>query len=220
MNNWARNSVGKYAPIGATADDLPLAPPSGKKTITANGNDIDVSSYATADVNVPNPSTGKKTITTTAEVDVTSYATAQVVDANLTAGNIKKDTAILGITGSYEGGGGIPAPAITATFVISDYSDVALLETYIVEEIEGSYQQITLTEVTQETTVITGLVFPVSYSDYSIRWAFTPSCSDGNDPYNVSVSDTVNCVADEFGGIEVTDNTQPCSATFTFTKGS
>ena len=118
------------------------------------------------------------------------------------------------------GGGGIPAPAITATFVISDYSDVALLETYIVEEIEGSYQQITLTEVTQETTVITGLVFPIGYSDYSIHWAFTPSCSDENDPYNVSVSDTVNCVDDGFGGVEVTDIKKPCSATFTFTKGS
>lgn len=48
--------------------------------------------------------TGKKTITSTAEVDVTNYASAQVVDANLNAGNIKKDISILGITGSYEGG--------------------------------------------------------------------------------------------------------------------
>ena len=117
------------------------------------------------------------------------------------------------------GGGGIPAPTITATFVISDYSDVAILETYIVEEIEGNYQQITLTEVKQETTVITGLVFPSGYVDYSIHWSLAPYCGDGNDSYNVSVSNTVNCVADEDGVIEVTDNTQPCSATFTFTKG-
>lgn len=46
--------------------------------------------------------TGTKTITGTAEVDVTNYAAAQVVDANLIAGNIKKDVTILGVTGTYE----------------------------------------------------------------------------------------------------------------------
>lgn len=189
MGRYARNSIGQYAPVGAAADDLP-----GGATPT-----------------------GKKTIDTTAEVDVASYATAQVVDENLTAANIKKDVEVLGITGEYEGGG-IPAPTITATFVIPDYSDVTLLETYIVEEIEGSYQEITLTEVTQETTVITGLAFPDGYADYSVHWGISPYCSGGNDPYNVSVSNTVNCVADEFGTVEVTDITQPCSATFTFTK--
>lgn len=45
-------------------------------------------------------------ITTTEEVDVGAYKTAQVVDSNLIADNIKKDIAILGITGTYEGGGG------------------------------------------------------------------------------------------------------------------
>ena len=49
--------------------------------------------------------TGNINITDTNSTDVTNYATAQVVDANLIAGNIKKDTTILGITGSYEGGG-------------------------------------------------------------------------------------------------------------------
>lgn len=46
--------------------------------------------------------TGNVEITDTAEVDVTKYATAQVVDANLIAGNIKKDVTILGVTGTYE----------------------------------------------------------------------------------------------------------------------
>lgn len=50
--------------------------------------------------------TGNINITDTNSTDVTNYATAQVVDANLTAGNIKKDVAILGVTGSYEGSGG------------------------------------------------------------------------------------------------------------------
>ncbi len=50
--------------------------------------------------------TGKKEITSTAEVNVANYATAQVVDEDLVAGNIKKDVDILGVVGSYEGGGG------------------------------------------------------------------------------------------------------------------
>lgn len=76
MGTWARNSTWKYIKIGKEADDILVEPPSGKKTIDS-----------------------------TAEVDVSAYATAQVVDANLTAGNIKKDVVILGTTGSYEGGG-------------------------------------------------------------------------------------------------------------------
>lgn len=76
--------------------------PTGNTTITANGENIDIAQYATATVAVPNPSTGKVEITGTAEVDVTAYATAQVVDANLIAENIKKDVTILGVTGSYE----------------------------------------------------------------------------------------------------------------------
>lgn len=79
-----------------------LITPTGTKTITENGENIDVTTYAKATVNVPNPSTGKVEITGTAEVDVTNYAAAQVVDANLIAGNIKKDVTILGVTGTYE----------------------------------------------------------------------------------------------------------------------
>lgn len=37
---------------------------------------------------------------------MTNYATAQIVDADLVAGNIKKDVNILGVTGTYEGSGG------------------------------------------------------------------------------------------------------------------
>ena len=52
MGTWARNSTWKYIKIGKEADDLPATPPSGKITITENGTDIDVSTYATADVAV------------------------------------------------------------------------------------------------------------------------------------------------------------------------
>lgn len=84
------------------AREFTLITPTGTKSITENGEDIDVTAYAKANVNVPNPSTGKLEITGTAEVDVTTYASAQVVDANLIAENIKKDVTILGVTGSYE----------------------------------------------------------------------------------------------------------------------
>ena len=56
---------------------------------------------------------GTLNITNTSAADVTNYASAQVVDANLTAGNIKKDVNILGVTGTYEGSGG--AALITET---------------------------------------------------------------------------------------------------------
>lgn len=82
--------------------NVSVAVPTGNISITENGENIDIAQYATATVNVPNPSTGKLEITGTAEVDVTQYAAAQVVDANLIAGNIKKDVTILGVTGTYE----------------------------------------------------------------------------------------------------------------------
>lgn len=82
--------------------NVSVAEPTGAISITENGENIDVKQYATANVAVPNPSTGKIDITGTAEVDVTNYAAAQVVDANLIAENIKKDVTILGVTGTYE----------------------------------------------------------------------------------------------------------------------
>ena len=82
--------------------NVSVAEPTGSISITENGENIDVKQYATANVAVPNPSTGKIEITGTAEVDVTNYASAQVVDANLVAENIKKDVTILGVVGTYE----------------------------------------------------------------------------------------------------------------------
>ena len=49
---------------------------------------------------------GTLQIKSTQQVDVSSYQYAKVTDANLTAGNIKKDVTILGVTGTYDGGGG------------------------------------------------------------------------------------------------------------------
>ena len=94
MGTWARNSTGKYIKIGPEADDLPVTPPSGKKTIDS-----------------------------TSEVDVAAYATAQVSDENLTAENIKKDVEVLGITGSYEGGGG----GESITWLLEDVTETVVM---------------------------------------------------------------------------------------------
>ena len=66
------------------------AAPSGTIAITENGEGIDVSSYATANVAVPNPSTGTITITENGEgIDVAQYATADVAvsSGGVTIGN-------------------------------------------------------------------------------------------------------------------------------------
>ena len=64
---------------------------------------------------------GNINITTMNQIDVTNYATAQVVDANIVAGNIKKNVSILGVTGSYEGsGGGGSVQGYNVSFTQSD----------------------------------------------------------------------------------------------------
>ena len=75
--------------------------------------------YSPVSVDVPQPS-GSINITSTAQTDVSAYATAQVVDADLVASNIKKDVDILGITGTYEGGGGGADPSLYEENAITD----------------------------------------------------------------------------------------------------
>lgn len=59
-----------------------------------------------------NPTTSAQVLTPTAPVDgynrVEVAAVTAAIDANIVAGNIKKDVAILGVTGTYEGEGGAP----------------------------------------------------------------------------------------------------------------
>ena len=90
MGTWARNSTGKYIKIGPEADDLPATPPSGKITITENGTDIDVSTYATADVNVSGGSSDFSTaevtlvLTPPEGVTLTSWG---LINASFNTGN-------------------------------------------------------------------------------------------------------------------------------------
>ena len=78
--------------------------------------------------------TGKKEITSTAEVNVADYATAQVVDADLVAGNIKKDVDILGVVGSYEGTQPTGKKEITSTAEVNvaDYATAQVVDADLV----------------------------------------------------------------------------------------
>lgn len=73
-----------------------------------------VDGYSPVTVNVPQGvfPTGKINITDTTETDVTDYATAQVISENLKPENIKKNIDILGVVGSFEGGGGGSLPSV------------------------------------------------------------------------------------------------------------
>lgn len=113
-----------------------LAPPNGTVYITANG-ETDVSDYTVAHVAVPagiTPS-GTKQITSTALTDVAAYANAQVVDSNLVAGNIRKDVAILGVTGTYEGSGGGGGSSVNCK--IFNYTSAAAVASQEVTVVSG-----------------------------------------------------------------------------------
>lgn len=86
------------------------APVINSLSVTENGTynaPSGVDGYSPVTVNVPQgiTPTGKINITDTTETDVTDYATAQVISENLKPENIKKNIDILGVVGSFEGGG-------------------------------------------------------------------------------------------------------------------
>lgn len=125
------DTAGTYLEDDITITDVTTIPTGTKNiSITANGTTTeDVTSYASASItaNVPNSYTasdeGKVVssgalVSQTAHADVTPTTSDQTIDtttnnsikvkgdADLVAGNIKKDVEIFGVTGSYEGGGG------------------------------------------------------------------------------------------------------------------
>lgn len=116
--NAIRNKMGGSSPI--VADDFPDAISLIQTGITP---------------------TGTKNITNTLLTDVTNYANAQVVDSNLVAENIKHGVDILGLVGSFAGGGGnikeweytAVDPCTDETYVVFD--DPFLMENYYNENL-------------------------------------------------------------------------------------
>lgn len=94
-NTYTQSDEGKVVSSGALV---------AQTSTTKNANGIyDTTLNNSVTVAVPQP-TGNINITDMNQTNVAAYATAQVVDADLVAGNIKKDVNILGITGTFEGG--------------------------------------------------------------------------------------------------------------------
>ena len=70
--------------------------------------------------------TGNINITDTQVTDVAAYATAQVVDANLVAENIKDGVEVLGITGTFKGGGSTPPETPTDALLFYSPNEIGL----------------------------------------------------------------------------------------------
>lgn len=70
---------------------------------------VTVNKY-TLDTKTVDPSTSQVTVNSSADglSSVTVTAVTSSIDQNISAGNIKKDVTILGVTGTYEGGGSAP----------------------------------------------------------------------------------------------------------------
>ena len=109
-NSFDVSDEGKVVSNGALVEQTARA-----TDITVNGTyDTTLNDEVTVDVAGVTP-TGNINITDLQSTDVTNYATAQVVDADLVAGNIKKDVDILGVVGTYEAGGITPTGNINIT---------------------------------------------------------------------------------------------------------
>jgi hypothetical protein len=80
------NNINKEGEVYIVQDEYPT--PSGAISITANAENIDVKQYATANVNVPNPSTGTLNITANDDYDVTEYAGVSVNVPNPSTGTL------------------------------------------------------------------------------------------------------------------------------------
>ena len=58
---------------------------------------------------------------------VSIAAVTSTIDANITAGNIKKDVTILGVTGTLEGGGSVSAPIFDANYFVGTNGSITNL---------------------------------------------------------------------------------------------
>lgn len=131
------------------------------------------------------PSTSAQTITAPSGTDgyspINVSAVTSSIDANITAGNIKKDVQILGVTGSYEGTTPTGTKSITANGVydVSTYAsaDVQVPSTapdfYIFRNVSTNYQGKTLysNNITEPTGFNLDDVYQ-GYGNYIFAYAF------------------------------------------------
>lgn len=118
-----------------------------KKAVTIDGDGVET------DIQGVQPS-GKKEITSTAEVNVASYATAQVVDEDLVAGNIKKDVDILGVVGSYEGGGSSDFSVVDVEMIESSNTGFFIQNMVIVDAYDDIIRPINSVDNGQTASVV------------------------------------------------------------------
>ena len=97
------NGETRSVAITSTAGNT-FTPTSGKNAITS------ITVTPTNQARTVNPSTSSQSLTVNSGYSgngtITVNPVTASIDANITAGNIKKDVTILGVTGTYEGGGG------------------------------------------------------------------------------------------------------------------
>lgn len=89
----------------------------GKIYVTTRGKVLELNGPNISSLNVT-PTTSAQTITAPSGTDgyspINVSAVTSSIDANITAGNIKKDVTILGVTGTLESGSGTPYTTIVA----------------------------------------------------------------------------------------------------------
>ena len=121
-----------YSPVNVSAVDSSIDAnivagniKSGVSILGVNGSVVELNGTTTS----VTPTTSAQTITPTAPnngfTEVSVSAVTSAIDANIQAGNIKKDVTILGVTGSFEGGttptGTLPITA-NGTFDVTNYA--------------------------------------------------------------------------------------------------
>ena len=127
------------------------------------------------------------------------------------------------LAGGGGGGGGssvIPAPVMTATLNVADYTDVTDIESGLIDD---NYSNIIYESMESSQLTITGKIAPFIGGDSQmLEWEFLPyiyyELNGDEESFNISFSDLVNCYETEYGGIGVTDLTKPCSCSVTCTK--
>ena len=118
-----------------------LTPSSGK---VFSGGTINVNVQPNLQSKTVSPTKAQQTVTPDSGKDglssVVVNAVTSAIDSNITAGNIKKDVTILGVTGTYEGGGG--GMAIQANLAIKTQAKTSLTATglSLVVEKTGTYK--------------------------------------------------------------------------------